>query len=146
MVSDLSGELIEDLDGHTTNRTVRDVLIEFGTRLVSSYSVSHLTALYRIALSKATRDSGIGREFFKRGPGKLTMCLAQYLDCSVRRFNQLRIDNSRRVADNFVSLLLDNLKLSNAMTAPRTSSVKDHRSAVTEAVELLCHGIVAGGQ
>jgi AcrR family transcriptional regulator len=146
MVSDLSGALIQPLEDQPTDRTVRDVLIEFGNRLAHTYSVSHLIALYRIALIEATRHSGIGREFFERGPGKLTMCLAQYLDYSARRFNQLRIDNPKRVADNFLSLLRDDLELSDAMTAKRTSSAKDHSDAVIEAVELFCHGIVTEGQ
>lgn len=146
MVSDLSGAVIQALGDCSTNRTVRDVLIEFGTRLASSYSVSHRIALYRIALTEATRHSSIGREFFERGPGKLTMCLAQYLELSARRSNALRIDNPKRVADNFLSLLRDDLELSDPMTATRTSSAKDHSGAVIEAVELFCHGIVRGGQ
>jgi hypothetical protein len=127
-------------------RTVRDELTEFGNLLASIYSVSHLTALYRIALTEAIRHSGIGREFFERGPGKLTLCLAQYLEYAVRRFNQLRIDNPKRVAENFLSLLSDNLDLSDAMTATRTSSAKDRCDAVSEAVELFYHGIVMEGQ
>src|ERR1700737_2110234 len=102
MVSDLSGAIVQPLEDHATDRTVRDVLIEFGNRLANTYSVSHLIALYRIALTEATRHSGIGREFFERGPGKLTMCLAQYLEYSARRFNRLRIVNPERVADNFL--------------------------------------------
>ena len=146
MVSDLSQALIQPLEHHLTNRTVRDVLIEFGNRLANAYSVSHLIALYRIALTEATRHSGKGREFFERGPGKLTMCLAQYLEHSARRFNQLRIDNPKRVAENFLSLLRDSLEFSDAITAKGTSPAKDHSNAVIEAVELFCHGIVAEGQ
>ena len=146
MVSDLSGAIMQPLEDHTMDRTVRDVLIDFGNRLANAYSVSHLVALYRIALTEATRHSGIGGEFFERGPGKLTMCLARYLEYSAQRFNQLRINNPKRVADNFLSLLRDALELSDAMAATRTSSAKDHNDAVIEAVELFCHGIVIGGQ
>jgi len=146
MVSDLFESVIEPLEDHAADRTVRDVLIEFGNRLAKSYSVSHLIALYRIVLTEATRHSGIGREFFDRGPGKLGMCLTEYLEFAARQFNQLQISNPRIVADNFLSLLGDNLELSDAMTASRTSSAKDHSVAVVEAVELLCRGIVAKGK
>lgn len=146
MVSDLSEAIVQPLEDHATDRTVRDVLIEFGNRLANAYSVSHLIALYRIALTEATRHSGIGREFFERGPGMLTMCLARFLEYSARRFNQLRINNPKRVADNFLSLLRDDLELCDAMTATRTSSAKDRNDAVVEAVELFYHGIVIGGQ
>ena len=146
MVSDLSGALIQPLEDHPTDRTVRDVLIEFGNRLTNTYSVSHLIALYRIALTEATRNSGIGKDFFERGPGKLTRCLAQYLEYSARRFNRIRIDNPKRMADNFLSLLGDNLELSGAMTGTRTSSVKDNSDAVIDAVQLLFRGIVREGQ
>jgi len=146
MVSDLSGALTQPLEDQATDRAVRDVLIDFGNRLANAYSVSHLIALYRIALTEATRHSGIGREFFQRGPGKLTMCLAQYLECSARRFNQIRIDNPKRVAETFLSLLSDNVELFDAMTSTRSSAAKDRGDAVIEAVELFCHGIVTEGQ
>lgn len=145
MVSVLSGELIQPLEDCTTERTVREVLIEFGNGLANTYSGSHLIALYRIVLTEATRHSGIGKEFFERGPGKLRMCLAQYLEYSARRSNQRRIHNSKRVADSFLSLLGDNLE-SDAMSATETSSVKDHSDAVIEAVDIFCHGISTEGQ
>ncbi|MBN9617577.1 MAG: hypothetical protein BGO25_15765 [Acidobacteriales bacterium 59-55] len=145
MVSDLSGALTQPLEDRATDRTVRDVLIDFGNRLANAYSVSHLIALYRIALTEATRHSGIGRKFFKRGPGKLTKCLAQYLEFSARRFSQIPIDNPKRVAETFLSLLGDNVELFDAMASTRTSAAKDHGDAVIEAVELFCHGIVTGG-
>lgn len=143
MVFDLSAALIRPLEEGSKDRPVRDVLIEFGSRLAKTYSGSHLIALYRIALTEATRHSGIGRELFERGPGRLTMCLAQYLEQSALRFNQGPVDNSKRVAETFLSLLRENLALSNAVTTARISSPTDNSAAVIEAVELLCHGIVA---
>jgi AcrR family transcriptional regulator len=146
MVSDLSKAMIEPLEDHVAERTVRDVLLEFGNRLADSYSVSHLIALYRVVLTEATRHSGIGREFFERGPGRLEICLAEYLECAGRRFVELQISNPRCVAENFLTLLGDHLELSDAMTATRTPSARDHREAVVEAVELLCRGLVAKGE
>src|SRR6185437_4937157 len=52
MVSDLSGALTQPLEDQATDRAVRDVLIDFGNRLANAYSVSHLIALYRIALTE----------------------------------------------------------------------------------------------
>jgi len=146
MVSELSDSLIEPLEYNGEDRQVHDVLIEFANRLADTYSASHLIALYRIALTEAIRHSGIGRDFFERGPGKLTVCLAQYLESSARRSNQLPIDNPKRVAENFLSLLRDNLELFDALNGTRTSSAKDHSDAVTDAIELFCHGIVTEGQ
>jgi hypothetical protein len=54
MVSDLSGAIVQPLEDHVT-----DVLIEFGNRQANAYSGSHLIALCRIALTEATRHSGI---------------------------------------------------------------------------------------
>jgi AcrR family transcriptional regulator len=146
MVSSLSEEIIQPLESNPMDRTMRDVLIEFGNRLAHTYSVSHLIALYRITLSEATRHSGIGRDFFERGPGKLTNCLARYLESSARRFNQVRISDSRRVADNFLSLLGDALEFSDWMTTGRAAHTKDYRDAVVEAVDLFYYGIVTGGR
>jgi hypothetical protein len=145
MVSDLSEELIQPLESHPMDRTVRDVLIEFGNRLAITYSGSHLIALYRITLSEATRHSGIGRDFFERGPGKLAVCLARYLESSARPHDQSQIPDATRVADNFLSLLGDALEFSDWMSVMRTAAARDHRDAVVEAVDLFCHGIIKGG-
>jgi hypothetical protein len=146
MVSELSEAMVEPLTFPAADRAVRDVLIEFGNRLAHTHSDSHLNALYRIALTEATRHPGIGRDFFERGPGRLTMCLAQYLEGSARRFNQLRIGDAKRVAENFLSLLGDILEFSDCTTATRTTSTNNHSKVVNEAVDLFCHGIVTGGQ
>jgi hypothetical protein len=146
MVSDLSEALTAPLEDHASDRTLRDVLIEFGNRFANVYFASHLIALYRIALTEATRHSGIGKDFFERGPGRLTNCLAQYLESSARRFNHLRIRDPKRVADSFLSLLGDNLEPFDAMTGTRSSPGKDHSDAVVQAVELVCHGITREGQ
>ena len=45
MVSDLSAAIVQPLERQVTDRTVRDVLIEFGNRFANAYSVSHLVAL-----------------------------------------------------------------------------------------------------
>lgn len=146
MVSDLSEELIRPLETHPMDRTMRDVLIEFGTLLAHTYSVSHLIALYRITLSEATRHSGIGRDFFERGPGRLTACLAHYLESSTSRFDRVRLGDAKRIAETFLSLLGDTLEFSDWMTVTRAAFAKDHRDAVVEAVDLFYYGIVRGGQ
>lgn len=146
MVSDLSRAAMRPLKEHLDGRAVRDVLIAFGSSLVDIYCVSHLVALYRIAVTEATRHSGIGREFYERGPGRITICLAQYLEYSSRRFDRWRIDNPRRVADSFLSLLGDRLELFDAITPARTLSASDQSNAVVDAVELVCRGMASEGQ
>lgn len=146
MVSDLSSAAIQPLHDCADQQTVRDVLIAFGRRLVNIYCVSHLVALYRIALTEATRHSGIGREVFERGPGRITIFLARYLEHSSRRFEQWRMDNPRRVADSFLSLLGDQLDLFDAITPARTLSASDQHNAVVDAVELVCRGMAAEGK
>jgi hypothetical protein len=146
MVSNLSDELIQPLEQQSMDRTMRDVLIEFGIRLTHTYAASHLIALYRITLSEATRHSGIGRDFFERGPARLTTCLARYLEFSVRRFGKVRLSDARRLADNFLNLLGDTLEFSDWMTTTRVATAKDCRDAVIEAVDLFYYGLVKGEQ
>lgn len=142
MVSDLSGALIQPLECHPADQALREVLIDFGRLLVKTYSASHLVALYRIALTEATRHSGIGKEFFERGPGRIAVCLAQYLESSSRQSSQWRIDNPRRVADNFLSLLGDNLESLEMIAPARAMSASDQNHAVVDTVEFFCRGIV----
>jgi len=142
MVSDLSDELIQPLEQKSIGRTMRDVLIEFGSQLAHTYAASHLIALYRITLSEATRHPGIGRDFFERGPARLTTCLARYLESSVRGFGKVRLSDARRLADNFINLLGDTLEFSDWMTTTRVATAKDCRDAVIEAVDLFYYGLV----
>jgi AcrR family transcriptional regulator len=146
MVSNLSDELIQPLEQQSMDRTMRDVLIEFGIQLAHTYATSHLIALYRITLSEATRHSGIGRDFFERGPARLTACLARYFEFSVRRFGKVRFSDARRLADNFLYLLGDTLEFSDWMTTTRVATAKDCRDAVIEAVDLFYYGLVKGEQ
>lgn len=146
MVSDLWGELLRPLQDHVSDRPLPDVLIAFGNRIADCYGGSHLIALYQIVLTEAARHSGIGTEFFERGPGRLSMCLAEYLEHSAQRFKQLRIKDPKRIAESFLSLLGDNLEISDVMTATRTPSAKNHSDAVIEAVEFLYRGIAIEGQ
>jgi hypothetical protein len=143
MVSDLSDGLIKPLGDSNRDRPVRDVLIEFGNGLADAYASSHLVALYRIALTEATRHTGIGRDFFDRGPGKLTVCLSKYLEEATHRTKRLRLLDPKLAADNFLSLLRDNLELSDGTPDPRIASPEGHNSAVVEAVNLFCHGVVS---
>jgi len=121
-------------------------LIAFGNGLADAYASSHLVALYRIALTEATRHTGIGRDFFDRGPGRLTTCLARYLEDVKGRGKPLRLVDAKLAADNFLSLLRDNLELFDGTPDPRISSPDGHVSAVVEAVDLFCHGVVSEGQ
>lgn len=146
MVSNLSDELIQPLEQPSMGRTMRDVLIEFGIRLAHTYAASHLTALYRITLSEATRHSGIGRDFFERGPARLTDSLARYLESSVRGFGKVRIGDPGRVAEYFLSLLGNSLEFSDWMTATRGATTRGCRDAVIEAVDLFYYGLVKGEQ
>jgi len=146
MVSDLSGALIKPLQQHEKHHALRDVLIEFGRLVVDAHSVSHLVSLYRIALTEATRHSGIGREFFERGPGKLTTCLAQYLARIATKSDGLQIDNPMRLADAFLSLLGDNLEIFDTTTIAGTPCAKGRSDAVIEAVEMFCRGVFAEAQ
>ncbi|UWZ84372.1 TetR/AcrR family transcriptional regulator C-terminal domain-containing protein [Occallatibacter riparius] len=146
MISELTDVLVRPLHRSQIHQTLRDVLIEFGGCVVDTHSTSHLVALYRIALTEATRHSGIGRKFFERGPGRLTTCLAQYLERISAEFNRCQIDNSMRLADAFLSLLGDNLELFNERASAGKGCVQNQDDAVIEAVDLFCRGILAEAQ
>jgi len=138
MVSMLCRDLAAPLEQDLIGRAMRDVLVDFGTRLANTYSVSHLRTLYRIALSEATCHSGVGREFFERGPGQLAMRLARYFERSIGRTNRVRAEDAKRLATEFLSLLGDYLEFSDWMIAAGTDCTKNYRDAVVEAVDVFC--------
>ena len=141
MVSALSDELIRPLERETIARTMREVLLEFADQLARIYSISHLVALYRITLAEAKRHAGIGRDFYERGPARLTMCLAHFFDSYSRKHRNVCIDDAKCSAVRFLGLLEDTLEFSNCMTTTQAASVRDQRDAVIEAVDEFCNAI-----
>lgn len=119
--------------------SLEDVLAAFGNAVTSAYHNSCLASLYRIALTEATRHTGVSREFFERGPGRLTKQLAWVLERH-RRAGRVRDGDMHLRADHFLAILRDGL----VVPGDRVLAPEDLDALVKDAVSLMCRGIKRG--
>lgn len=141
MMTALADSLLQPLDDHPAPETsLETVLLAFGENLANAFRNSYLTGLYRIALTEATRHTGVGQEFFERGPGRVTGRLAEVLE-QYHRAGRIRDGDMRLYADHFHALVLNTLEFS----GDRSSSGGDTRAVVADAVSIMCNGIARGG-
>ncbi len=136
MASQLTESLVAPLNASLTDQSIRSTLLKFGAGLAAAYEDSHLIGLYRIAVTDATRHAGLGKEFFARGPGRLTEGLTAYFRAG-QRAGLIRDGDMQLRADHFLALLRDNLEFSSSNPG------REHKAnaAVAKAVDLICSGI-----
>lgn len=146
MVTALTDSVLVPLDDHAVSEaSLESVLLAFGENVVNGYRNSYVTGIYRIALTEATRHTGMAQELFERGPGRITERLAEVLE-QYHRAGTIRDGDMRLYADHFLALLgRDTLEF----FGDHSFSGGDRRAAVADvvadAVSILCSGIAEGG-
>ena len=141
MMTALADSLLRPLDDHPPpEASLETVLLAFGENLANAYRNSYLTGLYRIALTEATRHTGVGQEFFQRGLGRVTRRLAEVLE-QYHRAGRIRDGDMRLYAEHFLALVRDTLEFPGSRASPGG----DTRAVVTDAVSIMCNGIAKGG-
>ena len=145
MVSQLSDSMSAPLAIGSTKRDLRQRLLEFGQGVTDIYASSHLRALYRIAITESIRHTGLGRDFYEVGPGRLEQRLADVLRVAQAE-GELRCADPQLAASHFLSLLRANLDVADTFShEQRTRPVADG-AYVRNAVDLFCRGIGGGRQ
>lgn len=104
MVAELSDAMCAPLLTKSAALDVRKRLLDFGQRVTDIYTKSHLRALYRIAITESSRHTGLGRDFYEVGPGRLTRCLSDFLQLAQRE-GALGSGDPHLLASHFLSSL-----------------------------------------
>ena len=144
MVSELSDSMAAPLalDSKAPHWSQR--LLEFGERVTDVYARSHLRGLYRIAITESIRHTGLGRDFYQAGPGRLTQRLSHFLEAAQTE-GALRCADPDLAASHFLSLLRVDLDV--ADTFPGDAAVPVAGGAyVRSVVDVFSHGIGGGRQ
>lgn len=141
MVSELSDSMSAPLAGGSTKRDVRQRLLDFGQRVTDIYATSHLRSLYRIAITESIRHTGLGRDFYEVGPGRLTERLAKFLQ-TAQAEGELGSAAPRLLASHFLASLRTNLDVADTLSHG-LAPVAD-RAYVRNVVDLFFHGIDGG--
>jgi AcrR family transcriptional regulator len=144
MVSQLTDELSAPLRESASRSNMRTRLIDFGERVAEGYATSHLRALYRIAITESIRHTGLGRDFYEIGPGRLLEHVASFLKMGQNE-GVVRSGAPHLLASHLLALLRTHLDDPDA--CPNELAVASNRASYArDAVDLFCRGIHAGKQ
>jgi AcrR family transcriptional regulator len=120
---------------------LRDVLLDFGRRLLTLYMSPALLGAYRSILTEARRFPDLAKAFYEKGPGRASDRLAEVLEAAKAR-GEIHCDDCRRAADHFMGILRDNLHLRVVLGLQPPPSPVEIEAVVASAVGLFLHGIV----
>lgn len=133
MVAQLSDAMSATLTANSTQPELRERLLEFGQCVARTYASSHLRNLYRIAITESIRHTGLGRDFYDAGPGRLTQRLAESIKAAQAR-GELRRADPQLLASHFLSLLRANVDMAAFFPG-------DLGADVSAVVDVFCDGV-----
>ncbi|BAI99114.1 TetR family transcriptional regulator [Sphingobium sp. TA15] len=126
--------------GGFEGRSLNEVLLEFGRRLLEIYMSPGLIGVYRSIMPEALRFPELAKDFFDKGPGRASDRLAEVL-AEARDRGEIDLDDCHAAADHFVGMFRDNLHLRVVLGLRPPPSPAEAEAAVTSAVGIFLHGI-----
>jgi hypothetical protein len=146
MVAQLSDLMSAPLTIDSQEASFTQRLVEFGQRVIDFYATSHLRSLYRIAVTESIRHTGLGRDFYEVGPGRLTQRLTHFLQ-TAQAASALRCgEPAHLLASHFLSLLRAELDETDALPHEVATNPLVRSAYVRNVVDLFCGGINGGGK
>lgn len=140
MVAQLSDSMSAPLADRPSPSELRQRLLAFGQCVMDSYATSHLRGLYRIAVTEAIRHTGLGRDFYEVGPGRLSQRLADFLQVAQAE-GALRTADPHMLASHFLALLRANVESANTFPHELATNPAARAVYVRNVVDLFCDGI-----
>jgi AcrR family transcriptional regulator len=150
MISELSDSMSDPLtrgstDPDSTKVDFQQRLLDFGQSVTDIYATSHLRDLYRIAITESIRHTGLGRDFYEAGPGRLTQRLAEFLE-TAQADGTLGSADPHLLASHFLASLRTNLDVADTFSHGLATSTVADRTYVRNVVDLFLNGICGGRQ
>ena len=143
MVGELSEQMSAPLASDSNLLDARSRLLDFAECVTDIYAHSHLRGLYRIAVTESIRHTGLGRDFYEAGPGRLTQRLADFLQRAQAQ-GALSCTDPQLLATHFLASLRAHLDVADTYAHHPAGSGLADRSYVRQAVDLFFNGIEAG--
>ena len=104
LISELCNRIVGDDLIFDTKSAARDVLREYGRRMVATIFDPGTIELHRIVVAESRRFPALGRLFYRTGPEASIAGLTAYLE-RLKRAGRLRLRDPRRAAEEFLELL-----------------------------------------
>jgi AcrR family transcriptional regulator len=119
---------------------LREILLDFGRRLLTLYMSPALLGAYRSILTEARRFPDLAKAFYEKGPGRAADRLAEVLE-DAKASGDIHCDDCHAAADHFMGMLRDNLHLRVVLGLQPPPSPAEIEAAVASAVEIFLHGV-----
>jgi AcrR family transcriptional regulator len=123
--------------------SLRETLTVFGRHLMAVYMSPSVIGVYRIAVTEAHRFPDLVRSFYEEGPGRMAARLAEVLEASKQQ-GDVRIDDCRVAASQFVGMIRDNLHLQVVLGLRGFLTTDEANAAVASAVDIFLNGVRSG--
>lgn len=139
MVAQLSDSMCAPLEMEPTGPDWSLRLCAFGERVAEHYATSYLRSLYRIAITESIRHTGLGRDFYDAGPGRIKDRLTEFLRAAQAQ-GALRCSDPAAASRHFLSLL--RVRLDEADSFPRdVDRFAATHAYVQSVIDVFSHGI-----
>ena len=116
------------------------LLIAFGLRLLAQVLSPEAIAVYRVAISEATRFPELSRLFYENGPATVQSILSRRLS-DLRDAGCLHLDSPDEIASLFIQMVAGEAKSKAAMAVCAPPSPEDSRIHVTKVTRLLLRAL-----
>ena len=143
LVDRLSASMLEPLGRCTSEAAFRDGLLAFAVRVTDEGAALQLRTLYRIAVTEAIRNTGLGRDFYRHGPGFLVSELAAFID-DAHEHGIVDSESSLSLAGHFMAILRPHLDLSDMFSSDGFNAIEPADRNLARDVALFCEGIRIG--
>jgi AcrR family transcriptional regulator len=135
VLSTLSEPRSEDSD-------LRATLTEFGEHLMEVFMSPRMIGIFRLAVTEARRFPELAETFYRKGPARATLRLAEVLRAANER-GDIEAGNTQRAADHFIGMIRDNGHLQVLLGLRAPPSRRQRREAVRSVVDVFLNGVQA---
>jgi TetR/AcrR family transcriptional repressor of mexJK operon len=136
LIRELCNRIVGDDLVFDLKSPVRDVLREYGRRMVATIFDPGTVELHRIVVAESRRFPALGRLFYRTGPEASIAGLAGYL-ARLKRAGRLDLPDPRRTAEEFLELLRGYAHLRVLLGIGVRPAEKDAARRIDDAIERL---------
>lgn len=140
IVTDTADKAVQALAiERVAGQDLRELLTDFGERLIEVYMSATVVGVYRIIVTEAQRHPDLARGFYDEGPGRTAAQLALVLDAAAAR-GEIGPGNTALLAEHFVGMIRDNRHLQVVLGLRPPPSAAEMKRIVESVVALFLDG------
>lgn len=124
----------------TEEEDPRRFLVAFGTRLLAQVLSPEAIAIYRMAISEATRFPELSRLFYRTGPATVHAILSERLT-ALRNSGRLQLDSPEIIASLFIHMVLGEAQRKVALAVSGPPSPEEALAHASLVAALLLGGL-----